>query len=102
MGVPRIQVDEAAEAVVDAYRSYELIQRGLSELSVTNSCYSVRHFLAWRDRTGGPLLESLDATELHDYVVHEAARLRIGATRHERRGAADLHPVLVRDRGHGN
>ena len=81
MGVPRIQVDEAAEAVVDAYRSYELIQRGLSELSVTNSCYSVRHFLAWRERTGRPPLELLDATELHDYVVHQAARLRIGATR---------------------
>jgi integrase/recombinase XerD len=81
MAIPRIEVDEAAEAVADAYRSYELTQRGLSELTVTNSCYALRHFLAWRTATERGALERIDANELHDYVVAEAGRLRIGATR---------------------
>jgi integrase/recombinase XerD len=81
MAVPRIHVDEADEAVVDAYRTYELTQRRLSDLTVTNSCYALRHFLAWRAATGRGALEGLDADELHDYVVAEARRLRIGATR---------------------
>jgi integrase/recombinase XerD len=72
MGVPRLQVDEAAEAVVDAYRSYELIERRLGELTVTNACYLVRKFLAWRAARGRAPLECLGAGELHDYVRHEA------------------------------
>ena len=81
MGVPRIQVDAAAEAVVDAYRTYELGIRRLGELTVGNAVYVVRQFLAWRTSTGRPPLEHLDAAELHDYVRYEARRLCIGATR---------------------
>lgn len=81
MAVSRIHVGEAAEAVVDAYRTYELRERGLCEVTVTNSCYSVRHFLAWRAATGRGSIERLDVGELHDYVVVEAERLRIGAMR---------------------
>lgn len=81
MGVPRIQVDEASEAVVDAYRDYELRERRLAEVTVSNACYAVRQFLAWRAATGRPPLECLGAGELHDYVCHEAGRLRIGSVR---------------------
>jgi len=44
----RLRVDEAAEAVVDAYRRFELVERGLAELTVVDACYRVRQFLAWR------------------------------------------------------
>lgn len=81
MAVPRLQVGEAAEAVVDAYRTYELRERRLCEVTVANSCYSVRHFLWWREAAGRGPLDRLDAGELHGYVVAEAARLRIGAMR---------------------
>jgi integrase/recombinase XerD len=81
MGVSRLQLDEAAEAVVDAYRNYELTERRLGELTVINACYLVRKFLAWRAATGHRPLERLDADELQDYVRHEAGRLRIGAVR---------------------
>ena len=81
MGVPRLQVDDAAEAVIDAYRIHELEARGLSEWTVTNACYALRQFLAWRAVAGRPSLVHLDAGELHDYVCHEAERLRIGAMR---------------------
>jgi len=77
----RLCVDEAAEAVVDAYRNYELVERGLAEVTVVNSCHLVRQFLAWRAATGRPPLERLDAGELGDYVIHEARRLKIGAVR---------------------
>jgi hypothetical protein len=39
MAVPRIKVDEAAEAVLVAYRNYELTERRLDELTVNNACY---------------------------------------------------------------
>jgi site-specific recombinase XerD len=81
MGVPGLQVDAAAEAVVEAYREYELSERRLGELTVTTACYGVRKFLAWRAVTGRPPLQRLGAGELHDYVRHEAGRLRIGAVR---------------------
>ena len=81
MPVFRVCVDGAAEAVVEAYRSYELAKRGLGELTVTEACYRVRQFLAWRAATGRPPLERLDAGELCDYVSHEGGRLRIGAVR---------------------
>jgi hypothetical protein len=80
VAVSRLCVDVAAEAVVDAYRSYELVERGLAALTVVNACYSVRQFLAWRAATGRPL-EQLDAGELCEYVSHQAGRLRIGAVR---------------------
>jgi len=100
MGVPRLQLDEAAEAVVDAYRNYELSERRLGELTVSNACYLVRKFLAWRAATGRPQLELLGAGELHDYVRSEAGRLRIGAVPADGRGVAHVHAVLVRDRCH--
>ncbi len=81
MSVPRLCVSEAAEAVVDAYRDYELTERGLAELTVVNSCYVVRQFLAWRAASGRPALDRLDAGELHEFVRHEAGRLQIGAVR---------------------
>lgn len=81
MAVPRLQVDEAAEAVVEAYRNYELVERRLSELTVSNACYLVRQFLAWRAEVGRPGLERLDAGELCDYVRSEAGRIRHGAVR---------------------
>lgn len=74
-------VDEAAEAVVDAYRSYEMVERGLAEVTVRNSCFLVRQFLAWRAATGRPALELLEAGELCEYVGHEAGRLQIGSVR---------------------
>ena len=101
MGVPRIQVDEAAEAVVDAYRSYELIQRGCrterDQLVLQRAPLSG---LARED--GGPAPR---VTRRHRTSRLRRPRGRSAAHRsdaHERRGAADLHPVLVRDRGHGN
>lgn len=81
MARSRLCVDEAAEAVVDAYRNYELGERGLAELTVMNSCYPVRQFLAWRAVTGRPALELLDAGELHEYVAHQAGRLKVGSMR---------------------
>lgn len=42
MVVSRLEVDEAAEAVVVGYRNYELSERRLGELTVTNACYLVR------------------------------------------------------------
>ncbi len=81
MARSRLCVGEAAEAVVDAYRNYELVERGLAELSVVNSCHVVRQFLGWRAATGRPALEQLDAGELGEYVVHEAGRLKIGSVR---------------------
>jgi site-specific recombinase XerD len=81
MAVPRIEVDEAAEAVVVAYRNYELTQRRLDELTVTNACYLVRHFLAWRAASGRPALAQLSAGELCDYVRQEATRLCHGSVR---------------------
>jgi hypothetical protein len=54
MRVPRLQLDEVAEAVVDAYRNYELTERRLGVLTVTNACYLVRKFLAWRAPKGRP------------------------------------------------
>jgi len=77
----RVCVDEAAEAVVDAYRNYELVERGLAELTVLNSCYLLRQFLAWRAATGRPALEDLDAGELHEYVGRQAGRITVGAMR---------------------
>jgi site-specific recombinase XerD len=77
----RVFVDEAAEAVVDAYRNYELVQRGLAELTVVNSCYLLRQFLAWRAATDRPALADLSAGELHEYVAHQAARQRVGSMR---------------------
>jgi integrase/recombinase XerD len=79
--VSRLCVDEAAEAVVEEYRVYELTQRRLAELTVSDACYRVRQFLAWRAATGRRALEHLGAGELHGYVIHEAGRLRIGAVR---------------------
>lgn len=81
MAVSRLCVDEAAEAVVDAYRRYELIERGLAEVTVVNSCYVVRQFLAWRAARGLGPLERLAVGELGEYVGHEAGRLKIGAVR---------------------
>lgn len=81
MSVPRLCVDEAAEAVVDAYCDYELTERGLAELTVVNSSYLVRQFLAWRAASGRLGLDRLDAGELQGYVRHEAGRLQIGAVR---------------------
>jgi integrase/recombinase XerD len=81
MVVSRLEVDEAAEAVVVGYRNYELSERRLGELTVTNACYLVRQFLAWRAATGRPALEQLGAGELCEYVVHEAGRLRHGSVR---------------------
>lgn len=81
MGVSRLQVDAAAEAVVDAYREYELTERRLGELTVTTACHGVRKFLVWRAATERPPLVFLSAGELCDYVIHEAGRLRIGAVR---------------------
>jgi integrase/recombinase XerD len=81
VGVPRLCVDEAAEAVVDAYRNYELVERGLAELTVDSACYVVRQFLAWRAARGRPALAELDAAELGEYVGYQAGRLRIGGVR---------------------
>jgi len=81
VSVSRLCVDEAVEAVVEAYRCYELIERGLAELTVVSACYLVRQFLAWRAATGRPALEHLDAGELCEYVGYQAGRLRIGAVR---------------------
>jgi site-specific recombinase XerD len=76
-----LYVGEAAEAVVDEYRKYELVERGLAEVTVVNACYVVRQFLAWRAATGrGPLAE-LAVGELGEFVVCEAGRLKIGAVR---------------------
>ena len=59
MAFPRIQVDEVAEAVIDAYCRYELTERRLAELTVVNAAYAVRQFLAWRAETGrGPIENS--------------------------------------------
>jgi integrase/recombinase XerD len=77
----RLCVDEAAGAVVDAYRNFELVERGLAELTVVNACSVVRQFLAWRAATGRPALEQLDAGELCEYVGHQAGRLQIGSMR---------------------
>jgi site-specific recombinase XerD len=74
-------VGEAAEAVVDAYRNYELVERGLAELTVINSCYLLRQFLAWRAATGRPPLEQLDAAELGEYITYQSGRLQIGSMR---------------------
>jgi site-specific recombinase XerD len=81
MAVPLLEVDETAEAVLLAYRNYELCERRLAELTVTAACYLVRHFLAWRAATGRPELECLGAAELRDYVGDEARRLRHGSVR---------------------
>jgi integrase/recombinase XerD len=81
MGVPRLEVGEVSESLVLAYRNYELAERRLAELTVTNACYVVRHFLAWRAASGCPALAHLGAGELCDYVRHEAERLRHGAVR---------------------
>ncbi len=81
MGSPLIHVDEATEAIVEAYRSFELNNRRLCELTVANACYQVRHYLAWRATTGRGDLGSTDAGELHDYVLHEAGRLSFGGAR---------------------
>jgi site-specific recombinase XerD len=101
LAVPRLQVDPAAEAVVEAYRDYELAERRLAELTVTNACYLVRQFLAWRAATGRPPLERLEAAELHDYVRHAAGRLRIGAVRQTVSVLRAFTRFLFAIRGHG-
>jgi integrase/recombinase XerD len=78
---PRLCVDEAAEAVVDAFRNYELVERGLAELTVVNACYLARGFLAWRAATGRPPLEQLDAVELGEYITYQSGRLQLGSMR---------------------
>ncbi len=72
MAVSCLCVGEAAEAVVDAYRRYELIERGLAEVTVVNSCHVVRQFLAWRAARGLGPIEQLAVGELGEYVSHEA------------------------------
>lgn len=81
MSVPRVCVDEVAEGVVDAYRVYELSERGLGELTVVTASYLVRQFLAWRAASGRHEIAGLDAGELHEYVSFQAGRLKIGAVR---------------------
>ncbi|MGH2869169.1 MAG: tyrosine-type recombinase/integrase [Solirubrobacteraceae bacterium] len=81
MAFPRVYVDEVSEAVVDAYCRYELIERRLAVLTVTNAAYGVRQFLAWRAATGRPPIEHLEPVELEDFVLHEARRLKRSSLR---------------------
>ena len=81
MAFPRIQVDEVAEAVIDAYCRYELTERRLAELTVVNAAYAVRQFLAWRAETGRGPLELLEPVELEEFVLQDARRLQRGSVR---------------------
>jgi site-specific recombinase XerC len=78
---PRVEVDEASEAVVDAYCRYERVERRLAELTVANAAYAVRQFLAWRIENGCPAIEQLEPVELEDFVLAEARRLKRGSMR---------------------
>lgn len=75
MAFPRLQVDDGAERVVQAFCRYQLVERRLEEVTVHNGAYGVRQFLAWRATTGRPSLELLEPAELAEFVVHEAKRL---------------------------
>lgn len=81
MAFPRIQVNDDAERVVQAYCRYERVERRLEEVTVRNATYGVRQFLAWRAATGRPALELLEPAELAEFVVHEAKRLARGTMR---------------------
>jgi integrase/recombinase XerD len=81
MGVPRIVVDDAEEAVVAGYVCWLLQQRRLAELTVVNQSFGVRQFLAWRAAKAKPPLAELDPAELSEFVICESDRLSRGAVR---------------------
>ncbi len=81
MGFPRLQVDEVSEGLVEAYCHYELVERRLAELTVSNAAYAVRQFLAWRTEMGLGPIEHLDPVELEQFVLHESGRLKRGSMR---------------------
>ena len=81
MGFPRLQVDEVSEELVEAYCHYELVERRLAELTVINAAYTVRQFLAWRAQTDRGPIVGLEPTELEEFVVHEAGRVKRGSLR---------------------
>lgn len=71
-----IRVEPSAEAVVQAFGSYQRTERGLAERTVYNAAFVVRAFLSWREAKGRDRLEHLTPEELGAFVVHEARRLR--------------------------
>jgi site-specific recombinase XerD len=81
VGFPVIQVDDVAEAVIADYCRYERSQRRLVELTVTNSAYTVRQFLAWRAAKGGGPIEQLEPVELEEFVLAESRRLKRNSMR---------------------
>ena len=81
MAFPRLQVDDVSEGLVEAYCHYELVERRLGELTVVNASYTVRQFLAWRAQTGRGPIEGLEPSELEEFVVHEAGRVKRGSLR---------------------
>jgi len=70
-----VHVDASSEAVVQAFGRYERVQRRQAELTVTNGCYVVRQFLAWRARTGRGRLDALGPGEPIEFVLDEADRV---------------------------
>ena len=81
MAFPRLQVDDEAERMVEAYSRYQRVERRLEEVTVRNTAYGVRQFLAWRAATDRPPLALLEPAELAEFVVAESTRVARGTMR---------------------
>jgi integrase/recombinase XerD len=76
-----IQLEAAAEALVQDYRRFQLVERRLSTTTVANAAYPLRRFLWWWERSGHGDLERLEVGDLHAFVLTEAARVSVGGVR---------------------
>jgi site-specific recombinase XerD len=73
--------DSPVDQVLAAYRQYMRMQRRLAPLTVVSAEGIVRRFLSWRAATGPLDLDRLAPREVNEFVLGEASRLSVGATR---------------------
>jgi site-specific recombinase XerD len=71
-----VRVDPSDEAMVQAFATYQRVERGLAERTVYNATFVVRRFLAWRAEAGAGGIEVLRPEELGEFIVGEARRLK--------------------------
>jgi site-specific recombinase XerD len=76
-------VDDPIDQVLAGYRTYLQRERRLAPLTVWTAVGVIRRFLLTRSRSGPLELTRLSVGEVHAFVLAEAGRLSVGATRAE-------------------
>jgi integrase/recombinase XerD len=71
-----VRVDAAGEEMVQAFATYQRVERGLAERTVYNATFIVRRFLNWRAEADSGALGELRPEELGEFIVEEARRLK--------------------------